>query len=163
MTTFYIFRHGHTYATWNKMPYGETVYSANIIPQGFESIKKIGEYLRTIPSDFNISSEFKRCRETVKIISEITGKKFEFDKRLNEDIEQDKNIFIKRVKSFLDDTKKKHYQNILICSHGAVLSAIKYLVLTGKVNEVQLNDFPAPGIILVIKGKTLKELDFNLL
>src|SRR3989337_3356148 len=99
MTTFYILRHGHTYASWNRIPYGETLYSADIIQQGIKSIKKIGKYLKNIESDYNVSSEFKRCRQTVEIISKISGGKFEFDARLNEDVEEDKNLFIKRVKS----------------------------------------------------------------
>lgn len=161
MTTFYIFRHGQTYATWNRIPYGETVYSADIIPQGIESIKKIGKYLKDIESDYNVSSEFKRCRETVEIISKITGEEFKFDKRLNENIEEDKNMFIKRVKSFVDETKKKNFQNIVICTHGAVISVIKYLILTGKTTNIKLADFPPPGVLLVIKERMLKEMNFN--
>lgn len=158
---YYIFRHGQTYATWNQVPYADTIYSADIIPEGFEAIKKIGGYLKNVESDKNFSSEFKRCRETVEIISNITEKRFEFDKRINEDVEGDKNVFINRVKSFIEETKTKCYQNIIICTHGAVISAIKYLVLTGKLENFQLADFPPPGVLLIIRGKTLEELDFN--
>lgn len=162
MTTFYIFRHGHTNATLTGTHYDEiSKWTADIVPETVNLIKNIAEYLKKFKFDYSVSSEFTRCRNTVNIISKITKQKFEFDNRLNEDIEDDKDKFISRVSNFYNEIILRDYNNVAICTHGAVLAALKYLLLTGYVNSVQLNDFPPPGTIWVIKNKDFKEVVFK--
>jgi len=124
----------------------------------------MGTYLCNIPSDYHVCSEFLRCRQTAAIISNITGKAFVFDKRLNEyspEIQESFESFQNRVQAFFNDLQTKPYHNILICAHGSVIAAIKNLILADNFEESQLNDFPKTGMLLTIKNKKVEEVDFN--
>jgi len=161
MASFYIFRHGETHATWTKTPYGEAVVSAEIIVEGIPAIKNTANYLKQVPSSFNASSELLRCRQTVEIVSEATGKIFVFDRRLNELINESFDVFKNRVMDFLKEIEIKNYENILVCTHGAVIAALKHLITKKRVEASELSDFPEPGVLTLIKDKKVQEINFN--
>ncbi len=160
MRNFYLFRHG--LATHSLDGYGDKIITAAILPEAILPIQRMGTYLCDIPSDFNVSSEFLRCRQTTQIVSDITKKQFLFDSRLNEYYNESFDEFSTRVKSFLQEIEQKNYQDILVCTHGAVIAALKRLILANHLEVSQLNDFPKTGMLLCIKNKNIEEIDFNL-
>ncbi len=170
-SNYYILRHGETFATSTKTNYGNDFLTADIIPEGIPSIIKIGEFLRNVKSDYNISSKIKRCIETSKIVSDITGFKFSYDERLNDalfDLKTQHLItepfenFNKRINSFYEEIQGKNYKNIVICTHGCVIAALKSLILENKLEEIDLLKFPKPGVLTIIRdNKKIEEIDFN--
>lgn len=159
MKTFYLFR--HALAVLPGQVYGDRIFSAEILPEGIPAIKKLAEYLITIPTDYNVSSEILRCKQTAHIISETTNKNFVFDVRLNELHQESAEEFIKRVKSFLDEVNSSQYESILICTHGAVIAALKHLITEDSIEESDLFDYSNPGELLTLQDKTISLKNFN--
>lgn len=158
-TTWYLFR--HALATHSTNGYGEQILTAKILPEAIPPIKKMAAYLTHIPDSFNLSSELTRCVQTAQIITKITGKKFITDPRLNEYYQNTFAEFKDRVIDFLQSLNQNNSAQILICTHGAVIAAIKHLLLSGNFFQSQLNDYPECGQLLIIKNKKTKLLDFN--
>ena len=157
--TFYILRHGLAVKPGEE--YGSRTFTAGLIPEGKPAIKKIAEYLKDKPTDINASSSVLRCKESAEIIEGITGKKFVYDKRLYEFHAESFGSVEKRVKSFFDEVTHKNYKNILICTHGAIIGALKSLILTGNMTANSVLDFPDSGVLLKIKDKRVEEINFN--
>jgi len=157
--TFYIVRHG--LATHSTHGYGKRKLTAPILPEGRIAINKLAVELKNIGESANISSEIIRCRETSGIITEITGKKFTYDKRLNEDYHETVRDIRERVMSFLKDAMKFPQHNIIVCTHGIIIAAIKNLLINDKFVTSQHHDFPQTGTLLIIEGKTAKTINFN--
>ena len=169
MKNYYVFR--HALATHSVSGYGKDIVSAHILPEGIPPIEKLAQYIKSnnIESDYNVSSEFTRCQETTQIITNITGKIFTTDSRLNEYSAEENysnesfTVFRDRILSFLmdveqDDTKK----TICICTHGAVIAGIKNILLNGRFSEDLLHDFPPTGVLLATsQNGTLEEHNFN--
>ncbi len=163
--TYYIFRHSETFVTQSKRwfrTYGFKVFSAHILPLGRPTTEKLAIYLKKIPSDLNICSEFLRCRETVEIVSKITGKKFEYDKRLNENVMEPAWIFRKRVRHLIKELESSNYENIIICTHSIVIVALIKLFSGEKFTfkDFFINSTP-PGILNIVKNGKVKTIDFN--
>lgn len=165
---FYLFRHGETFVTrgqklWyyptflpeTAFSYGTKIFSASILPEAKPVLTKLAEYLKNIPTDFNASSQFRRCRQTVQIVEKITDKEFVFDKRLNELVLEPPWRFRQRVRNFLNEVQSKDYEAVAICTHGAVLALIVTL-LTGS-----LSGFPKPGVLVIVEGKKISYINFN--
>lgn len=155
----YLFRHG--LATHSTTGYGNKIVSAEILPKGIKAIKKLAYFLKDIDTDINISSEFIRCRQTVKVIEDVTNKKFQFDKRLNEKYKEKFDDFKKRVISFLDNIIKINNKDIVICTHGIVIAAIKNLIINNKFDFEDRYDFPQTGELVIIKDNKFEKIDFN--
>lgn len=166
--TLYLFRHGDTFVTkgqrlWyyptflpeTAFSYGAKVFSASILDEAKPTIQKLSEYLKDIPTDFNASSQFRRCRQTVQIVEKETKKEFIFDKRLNEFVFETPWRFRYRVRSFINDLKAKDYDSVAICTHGAVLALIASILTGQKVG------FPKPGVLVIIKNGQITYKDFN--
>ncbi|MDO8429051.1 MAG: histidine phosphatase family protein [Candidatus Daviesbacteria bacterium] len=164
--TFYIFRHGETFVTRDRVGYGPNILDAPILEEGKEALLRLAVYLKGIKSDFAVSSEILRCRQTVEIVSKISGKKFEFDSRLNEFSLNELNnetfeVFLSRVQSFMNEVKAKKYDSVLICTHGAVIAVLKHLITTGVVSMEDIPDYPNPGILMIIKDQSVEEISFR--
>ena len=160
MKNFYLFRHG--LATKSLIGYGDKILTATLLPEGVPPIERMAEFLKDIPSDFNVSSEFLRCQQTTKIISDITNKKFVRDVRLNEYYNESFEEFRTRVKNFLQEIETQPYKNIIICTHGAVVAALKNLITKNSFYIFQQFTFPKTGVLMIIKNNTIEEIDFNL-
>lgn len=168
-TRFYIFRHGETFATLHKNPqrfgavqaYGRKLFSASILEEGKPAILRLGEFLKVRSTDFNACSQFKRCKETAQIVTDITGKGFVYDKRLNEIVFETVGHLKNRVKSFLDFVEEHEYKNVAICTHGGVIAVLKNLILKGEYNWGVRNDYPGPGVLIIIEDGEYKEIDFR--
>src|SRR3972149_2054205 len=108
---FYIFRHAETYFSKFDIHYGESVESAEIIPEGIPVTERLAKYLAGEDIDAYYTSPFKRCTQTAEIIEKITKMKFIKDARIGEEmINYGKETFngvIDRVKDFLDQIKTK--------------------------------------------------------
>lgn len=168
MTDFYIFRHGNTVRTDNIFLkfFGHTSDSSKleILPKAKYALEKIGGFLKDVKTDINFSSPYLRCLQSVEIVTKVSGKKFRIDERLHEferDGETTKSLE-ERVRSFLEDVKKKNYSSVSICTHGAVIGAIKHLVTENKFQTFDIFNYPDPGNLIVIKDKKIEEIDFNL-
>lgn len=159
--TFYIFRHGETFASKNGTGYGDQVFTAPILEEGIPIIEAMGEYLKKIKTDYNVSSEIERCRQTVTIISRITGKEFIFDERLNEPFMESFQNISDRLTSLLDDIKKNKYHSILICTHGAIIGTLLGFFTKQQFAEENLYNYPPPGVLTIVKGTFIKQLNFN--
>ncbi|OGM01937.1 hypothetical protein A2115_03705 [Candidatus Woesebacteria bacterium GWA1_41_8] len=160
---YYIFRHGETFATKFHIPYGSKIHTAEILPEGIPAIERLADYLKDIKSDVNFTSPFLRCKQTVEIVEKITKKSFTEDVRLGEYIEGYLAFrkFKTRIVDFLNDMESKKYQNILVCTHGAGISAIKHLVVKNSYHIWNLPDYPKPGILTIINDGKTTEVNFN--
>ncbi len=168
-STYYLFRHGDTFVTkgqrvWyypkfipeTAFSYGSKVFSASILDEAKPTIQKLAEYLKEMPTQFNASSQFRRCRQTVQIIEKETKKEFIFDKRLNEFVFETPWTFRHRVRSFLQELEEKSFQSVAICTHGAVIALIASILSGEKVG------FPKPGVLVIIKNGEITYKDFNM-
>lgn len=159
-TKFYIFRHG--LATKSKSGYGAHIVTATLLPEAIPPVKKIGEYLKDIPTDYNVSSRFIRCQETAEIVSKISCKQFVLDKRLNEYYEESFEDLVTRISNFLRDIEKKGYRNVAICTHVAVITVLLKLLKAEPVEKKDIySNYPLPGTLLIIKDNNVSEINFN--
>jgi broad specificity phosphatase PhoE len=167
MKTYYIFRHG--LATYRKSGYGEEIISAKLLPEGVVAIGKLAGFLKDIPTDVNFCSEIYRCIESAEIVTKITSKKFKVDGRLNE-YSVDENYSHEtidqvraRVLEFLmeresDETNK----TFLVCTHGAIISAIRSILTKGNWQKDDLLNFPSTGSLLIIHSDgRVEEKEFS--
>lgn len=161
MAKYYIFRHGETFATKARVAYGLKLYSAPILEEGKPAIKKMAKFLKDIPSDFNVSSPLKRCRQTVEIINGITGKGFVFDKRLTESFLESYWHLKNRVKSLIDYIEREDYKVVMVCTHGSVISMFKKQLTKGSTEKYSIFEYPDPGVLTVIDDKKVSEISFN--
>ena len=165
MTTFYILRHGDTVNSKNvfdKLTLKKDTHSLPILPESFSALEKIGKYLKDVPTDANFCSPYLRCRESAQIVEKFSGNKFVTDPRI-EELEGHINFsdFQKRITSFLTEIKDKNYSAVSICTHGAVIAAIKHMETDGKFYFFQVFDYPEPGNLIIIKEGKIKQIDFN--
>jgi broad specificity phosphatase PhoE len=160
---YYIFRHGETYETKNALSYGHRVENAEILEEGIPVIKKIAEYLKGLKTDVNYVSNYKRCLQTAEIVSEITRKAFLIDERIGEYREEKESFeeFSRRVGDFLKHINNQGLESTAICTHGGVMSALKYKVQRRKYSINKLMNFPRPGVLMIIKNGDLEQIDFN--
>ncbi|OGM10654.1 hypothetical protein A2159_01045 [Candidatus Woesebacteria bacterium RBG_13_34_9] len=159
----YIFRHAITYHTKTNTPYGDEVVSAEILPEGIPAIEKLAKYLKYISTDANYTSPYKRCIQTVEIVSEISGKSFQLKDVLGE-YREDKETFeefAKRVKDFLVYLEKQNIKSAAICTHGGVIAGVISFLTKNSYTLPDLHNYPAPGILVTIENGKLEYKDFN--
>lgn len=163
MNTFILFRHG--LATNSLQGYGNQIISAQLLPEAIPSIQRMAIFLKEIKTDSHFVSPIRRCQETVAIITSVTDKKFITDPRLTEfqgEIPGETILDLRdRSQSFLKDIKQNIDQTTLVCSHGAVIAALKYLILTNNFVEADQYDYPATGEIWIIHDQKVESFDFN--
>jgi broad specificity phosphatase PhoE len=163
---FYIFRHGETFQTKHDVHYGSKIETAEILPEGIPAIKRVANYLKDKTSNKKgeyFSSPYLRCKQTVEIVKKIVNKKFKFEKYLGE-YREDKETFgefASRIDNFLKELKNVKIQNVTICTHGGVMAGLKHFILNGKFEEIDLYDFPKPGVLLEMKNGKMNRIDFN--
>lgn len=161
MKTWYLFR--HALSTYSKHGYGDEVLSAQILPSETKPIEQMAQYFLKVPNSINFSSEIIRCIQTAQIISKPTGKQFATDKRLNEYHGESFEEFTIRVTSWLDgiEASQTASENILVCTHGAVIAALKHIILKGTFSEDNALDYPECGELWIIRDKKVESIDFN--
>ena len=161
MKTYYIFRHGETFVTKKGGWYWHRLYSAPILEEGRPVITKMAHYLKDIPSDYNVCSPFLRCRQTAEIVTDITGKIFEIDRRIREWDFEIPYYFKKRVINFIEEMEKSEKNSIIICTHAFVIQLLVQYLTVGKISLRELLKAPLPGVLTIIQDKKLKEINFN--
>lgn len=159
--TYYIVRHGHTFATKLNVPYGSFVFSAKLLPESYPALHSIGKYLQKTHFDYFCSSEISRCRETASILEQELHITYETTPRLNEFANESIHELADRVRSFLAYTKKQQYTSILIVTHGAVIACLKHLVLHDSFSLLQLSDYSGPETLAVLSKDSWKVMDFS--
>jgi broad specificity phosphatase PhoE len=159
--TYYIFRHGETFATRNKRWYWHEYYSASILEEGKPSISKLAKYLRHVKTDFNVSSPFIRCRQTVELVTQITAKKFVFDSRLKEYGLELPWAFKRRLLNFIKDMESSKYNKILICTHAIVIEMLIQYLEQDRISLRERVSAPFPGILTIIENRKSQTLNFN--
>jgi broad specificity phosphatase PhoE len=166
MTDYYVFRHGDTRDSGNLLTriigHMSDSHGLPILPKGIPALEKIGGYLKNIPTDANFCSPYLRCTDSAKIAGTIAKKIFVPDERLKE-MEHGESFssLLTRVKDFLNEIDKKNYSAVSVCTHGAVIAAIKHLKTNGKFFFFQVIDYPRPGNLIIIKNGKVEDLDFN--
>ena len=165
MTTFYIFRHGDTVNSKNlfdRLSVKKDIHDLPILPESYSALEKIGEFLKDVPTDANFCSPYLRCRQSMEIVEKFSGKKYVIDPRI-EELEGHINFsdFQKRMISFLTEIKEKKYSAVSICTHGAVIAALKHLETSEKFYFFQVFDYPEPGNLIIIKDGKVKTINFN--
>lgn len=162
----YIFRHGDTKDSGNLLArlidHMNDSHALPILSKGIPALERIGNYLKDIPTDADFCSPYLRCTDSAKIVGTLAKKKYLPDERLQEmeNGETFSSLF-RRVKDFLDEVDKKNYSAISICTHGAVIAAIKHLKTSGRFFFFQIIDYPAPGNLTIIKNGKVTKIDFN--
>ena len=159
--TYYILRHGETFATKTRSSYGDQIESSPILEEGIKVIERIADYLKDIPTDFNVSSPYIRCKQTVLIIESRTDKIFNYDDRLGEFYNKTFDQFKVIVLNLIKELEGSKYETILICTHGSVISAFLNYLLYHHINAEDLPNYPSPGELLIIKNNKSSLLDFN--
>ncbi len=157
MITYYIFRHGQTFATKYHTGYWWKIYSADILEESKIPLKKLGFYLKDIKTDINLTSEFKRCLQSSQLVSKYSNKVFIKDKRLDEFFLETPEHLKRRVVSLLFDMENKVYKRVLICTHGVVIQMI--INLLSQSNKSVIN--PKSGELFIIKGEDIERINFN--
>lgn len=159
----YIFRHGETYQTLHKQLYGDKVEIAEILPNGIPVIKKLGNYLKDRKTDANYTSPYLRCVQTVEIISQVSGKVFLTEDRLGEYRKERENYeqFVERISSFYEHLKNQNLNAAAICTHGYPISALIQLATKDKVSRGELDNYPRPGILTIIRNGQSETIDLN--
>lgn len=167
----YLVRHG--IATHSTTGYGDQVLTAQLLPEAYPVIHRLGKHLRSVPSQVNFGSTVLRCRQTVEIITEETGKLFRFDPRLSEYHQETFEEFAGRTRECLVEllaeadevAVKKQLPNfsasIIICTHGAVIASVKNLLLKDQFLIEDELDYTHPGQLLHIFNRTTELIDFN--
>jgi broad specificity phosphatase PhoE len=149
MKHWYIFRHG--LATLSKNGYGDKILTAEVLPEGIPPVQRIGQYLTLMPYDYGARSEFLRCQQTAAIVSEITGRSFAADKRLNEQYQESFEAVRDRVRAFVEEMNAFAHTHIWVCTHGVVIAALKHLITRGDFARSDENDYIQPGEVLLIR------------
>src|SRR5258708_656877 len=121
----------------------------------------MAEYLKMVPTDYNVSSPLPRCRQTTQIITLATGKKFKTDLRINEYLFEPFGLFRTRTKSFAHSIERSSHEKMLICTHGAVMAALIALLTKGHFEVMDMQSYPPPGVLIKIENGKLESLDFN--
>ena len=159
--TYFIFRHGETFATRDKTVYGDRQLSAEILPEGIPAIKRLAEYLKNVNADEHYRSEFLRVKQTTDIISEITGKEFAAEPMLNEFMESSFDEFHARMKTLIDKYESAENKTYMLCTHGDVIAAFRYILTEKDFLVEDHTDYPHPGTLAIIKEGEYELLDFN--
>lgn len=168
MTAYYIFRHGDTidssniYARIFGHKFADST-SIDILPQAIPSLNKIGAFLKKIKTDANFTSPYPRCVNSANIVGKISNKTFNADTRLAE-FEKKGEQFLElqnRVVSFINYVESKKYSSIAVCTHGAVIGALKHLLTRNTFSFFNVWDYPQPGNLIIIKGKQIEVINFN--
>ncbi|HLE48935.1 MAG TPA: histidine phosphatase family protein [Patescibacteria group bacterium] len=163
--TFYIFRHGATYFSKNKIFYGDAVETAEILPENTPIIKKLASYLKKVSIDKGFTSPYKRSVQTTDIIKKEIGLEFEIDDRLGEQMmlygKETFKEFQKRLTDFVNEVKEKNYKNVAICSHGWPIAGLIAAILKGKIQKIDLLKYPETGELIIIKDGKVETIDFN--
>lgn len=156
-----IFRHG--LATHSTEGYGDQVFSAPLLEEGITAIERLAEYLKGRASDSQYCSEVLRCRQTAAIVSRATGKDFQFDRRLNEYHQETFTELSQRVADFLSEVNQANPtpKTFWICTHGAVIAALRHLIIEGAFTAEQELDYTKPGEILEIHQANIQVHTFN--
>jgi broad specificity phosphatase PhoE len=146
----YIFRHG--LATHSKNGYGDRILTAEVLPEGIPAVRRLGEHMKNLPYDYGVRSEFLRCEQTAAIVTEITGRTFVTDARLNEQYQESFEQVRERVRSFVEEMSQTPYQYIWVCTHGIVISALKNFLTIGEFSQENALQYTQPGELMVING-----------
>jgi broad specificity phosphatase PhoE len=138
--------------------------SAEILPNEKKVIYSLAKYLKNTNTDANFTSPYLRCQQTVEIVKEVTGKIFVSDKNLKDwySSKEDTGKMITRIKTFFNKLQKLNYNSVAICTHGYPINALIALATKGKVLNNDLYHYPQPGVLVIIKDKKIKYIDFNL-
>lgn len=160
----YIFRHGMTKQTKENLAYTPADFKTSpILEEGKPSLVKLAGYLKNIQTDANYTSPIERCIQTVEIVSEISGKNFFPNEMLTEYAEwQESFVSLRdRAQNFIEYLEQQKIESSAVCTHGGVISALKYLLINKSYELSNLTDYPPPGVLTIIDGDKLEELDFN--
>ncbi len=161
---FYIMRHGETFATKRNSGYGALIFLASILKEGVPAIEIQAHFLNSIKTDYNVCSPVRRCKQTARIVQQISGKHFKQDRRLREYFLETFGQFKGRVQRFLDELDQmEEVETVLIITHGAVIAALTHLLARDVFHIAEMTDYPKPGVMRIIeRGREMREIDFNL-
>lgn len=162
MKTYYIFRHGQTIFSKTETPYGDNEQTAEILPEAKPVIENLAKKLTTFKIEKCFRSEFLRCRQTADIIEANSPFHFEPEPLLNEFVEDDFDVFEKRMEKAVSKLESLSEKHIALCTHGANVAGFKKLLLGQKFHSHDLMYYPKTGVILVISNGSIQEVDCNL-
>jgi len=159
--TFYLFRHGQTYYSKNEIPYGTNEHTADILDEARPPIEQIGQFLSTVPIDTAFRSELRRCEQTAHIIESTVQFRFTPTPLCNEFMEDSFEAFYKRMQTLTEMLEKASGDGIAVCTHGAVIAALKKMLLGQEFGAHDLMYYPKTGVVVKVSEGKLLELDFN--
>lgn len=160
----YIFRHAETKNSKFNIPYGDSIETAEILAEGIPVVEKLAKYLENISTDANYTSPYKRCIQTVEIVTEICGKSFQLNDALGEYYERKETFedFAERIKGFLIYLEKQNIKSAAICTHGGVIAGLVSYLIKNSYELPDLHNYPPTGILVSIENKKVEYKDFRL-
>ncbi len=105
-------------------------------------------------------SEIPKALQTAEIITEITGKEFVRDQRLNEHHKETWQELVARVEGFLAEMNASKHENLFVGSHGAVIAVLTNHINKGRFKVRSQFEYPKPAGLFVIKGGVIEEINF---
>lgn len=159
----YLFRHGETIATQNRFQwYGIHFFSADILPIGVPTIEKLGEYLKDVKTDLNLTSPFKRCKTTSGIVGKKSNKEFTWHSLLTDHFFiVPPLIFKRRVKRFYKEIMQSSAESIAVCTHEAVIKAIYNLYCKENNFKMDLKLNSKPGVLTILSNGEVQQISFR--
>ena len=147
--TFYLFRHG--LATHSLTGYGDQILTANLLPEAYPTVHRLGVFLAQYTFDQCLSSPIPRCQQTTEVVSEHIGQSFVTDTRLTEYWPEVFAPFHARLTDLVNELQRSQARHIAICTHGSVIAGLQHLLRGEPFTETEINDFPEPAGLLIIK------------
>ena len=155
----YLFRHG--LATHSTTGYGDKILSAELLPEGIPAVERLATFLKTQPLGKAYVSEVKRCQQTAAIVTQITNQTFITDARINEYVQDTPETFVQRITNFLEEIQHLPNHPIAICTHGAVITTIKQILIGNSQPDPFNLDYPPTGGLWIMTPNTIEKHDFN--
>jgi broad specificity phosphatase PhoE len=147
--TFYLFRHG--LATHSTTGYGDQILTANLLPEAYPTVHRLGVFLTQFTFDRCLTSPIPRCLQTTAVVSEHIQQPFVIDERLTEYWPEIFEPFHARLTDLVDELHHDQASHIAICTHGSVIAGLQHLLRDEPFTETAINDFPEPAGLLIIK------------
>lgn len=157
----YLFRHGETRQSKLGISYAGEELTAKILPEGILATEKIGGFLKNVETEANFSSEYLRCQETAAIVEKVSGKKFVTSPLLNEYVEGEFDDLVRRGQDFLAMIKEKNFEDVAVCTHGAVVACLTSLARKRSFDVSALFDYPKTGVIWIVSDESFFEQRFR--
>ncbi|EGW34648.1 uncharacterized protein SPAPADRAFT_130940 [Spathaspora passalidarum NRRL Y-27907] len=182
ITRVFIVRHGQTDHNVNKILQGHLDTDLNEL--GKQQAVTVGKYLSQLPIDYFVSSDLTRCRETIKEVLAYQNNKdnVKYTSNLRErDMGHCEGMYLKdalaqfgpafrnlgekeeelcaRVETEWNTISKLNHKNVLVCTHGGVITRFTNFLYTNM--QYELDESITPHDLKVPFNTSITVIDIN--